>query len=98
MPVPGKAVLLIKSPGADILLEDVQETAGIACCFQTAENLLHYGGAVTLPPVVRVGVEGDQLSPIGQIGGAELADGVPGGVVYSGGAIGGAAEGAVPII
>ena len=86
-------MLLIKAPGALVLLENVEETAGISCGLKAAENLLHHGGAVPLSPAARAGIEGDQLPPGGQIGGAELADGIPGVQVHPGRAVGGAAEG-----
>ena len=68
-----------------MILVDVEKTAGISGCTQAAEDLLHHDGAVPLPPAVRAAVEGDQLPPGGQVGGAEIADGAP--VILKGGAL-----------
>lgn len=86
-------MFFVEAPGAVVFPEDVEKTAGISGGLHTFQDLLHHNGAAPLSPAVRVGVEGDQFPPGGQVGGTEITDGVPGGLIHPGGAIGGAAEG-----
>ena len=59
--VPLEAVGGIEPPGAAVLPQDEHKGVAEAVGLQAAEGLLKEQAAVPLAPVVRVGVEGDDL-------------------------------------
>ena len=60
--VPGKTVAGVKSPGPLVFPQDEHKAAGIHA-LHTAQDFPHQQGAVSLPLLIRVGVEGDNLPP-----------------------------------